>query len=128
MPITRQGGVHSRATLVDMITAERARRLGAGFEYDFGDARGVHVIGTTEQDRVGWDDVSLLAGSMIRTGNPDGEIVIVTNTGPAVITAAEWDHILLASAAFRQPIWAASFALQAMDPIPQDVTNDAYWP
>ena len=118
----------ARAELVRAVLAERERRLASGFEYDFGGARGIHRIGTTEPDRIGWDDVSDLASAMIDTGNPNGEIAIVTDTGPTVVTATEWKHVLLAAASFRQPIWAASFALQAMDPIPLDITADAYWP
>jgi hypothetical protein len=28
---------------------------------------------------------------------------------------------------FRQPIWAASFALETMNPIPSDYANNSYW-
>lgn len=118
----------SRNELIALVIRERAKRLAAGFDYDFGDERGVHRIGTTEDDRKGWDEVSDLASTLIDIGNPDGEIQIVTDTGPATVTAAEWKQILLAASQFRQPIWAASFVLQAMDPIPQDVTANTYWP
>ena len=56
-------------------------------------------------------------------------IAVVTDTGPIQVTPAEWQQVLLAAAAFGQPLWADSFALQAMNPIPTDhATNDAYWP
>lgn len=114
-------------TSVD-VQAERARRLGLGFDYDFGDARGVHRIGTTPADMEGWDEVSKLAAALIATGNGSTQIAIVTDTGPANVTALEWQGVLVAAAQFRQPIWAGSFALQAMTPIPADfATNDQYW-
>jgi hypothetical protein len=36
-------------------------------------------------------------------------------------------QVLVAAAQFRQPLWAASFVLQAMSPIPADYANDKYW-
>lgn len=114
-------------TLAD-VERERERRLAAGFSYDFGDARGVHVIGTSEADMIGWSDVTTYAGALMALEDTTTVIDIITNTGPAQVTASEWQQILLAAAAFRQPIWAASFMLQAMDPLPADVADDVYWP
>ena len=111
---------------IHQVYAERDRRLAAGFAFDFGDARGVHHIGTSLADMRGWDEVSKLADVLRRSGG--GTITIATDTGVAEVTPAEWDAILLASAAMRQPIWQASFALAAMDPIPADFAEDGYWP
>lgn len=112
-----------------MVWTERDRRLAAGFDYNFNDARGVHRIGTTTADLIGWDEVTKFSQALISTGNSSGTITILTDTGPAVVTALEWQQIMLAAAAFRQPIWGASFAIAAMDPIPADyATNEAYWP
>ena len=112
----------------DQIIAGRGRRLSLGFDYDFGDARGVHHIGTTPDDMVGWDEVTKVANAMLATSTP-GTITIVTNTGPTEVTPLEWQAVLVAAGAARQPIWQASFVLQAMDPIPADyATNPAYWP
>ena len=113
---------------VDDVVAERERRLAAGFDFDFGAPRGEHRIGTTAQDMVGWRDVTDLANALITSGQPDTANQIVTDTGPVTVTAAEWTTVLLAAAAFRQPIWGASFLLQAMDPIPDEFADDAYWP
>lgn len=117
----------ARRTQIAAVTAERERRLGAGFAYDFGDARGLHRIATSEQDMRGWDEVTKVANAMLALGDTTSTIGIVTETGPAQVTAIEWQHILVAAASFRQPIWTASFALQAMDPIPADVTDDQCW-
>jgi hypothetical protein len=113
-------------TIADVIP-ERQRRLAAGFDYDFADARGVHTIGTTDADMSGWDEVSKAASALVALGLPDRAISIVTDTGPCVVTAIEWQSVLVAAMQFRQPIFAASFALQASDPIPQDYTDDVNW-
>ena len=113
---------------IEEVAAERRRRLALGFDYDFGDARGVHHIGTTAADMVGWDEVTKASQAMIALGAGSSAINIVTETGPATVTAIEWQSILLAASAARQPLWAASFALQAMDPIPADYADDVYWP
>lgn len=118
----------ARAASIAAIVAERERRLAVGFDYDFGDARGVHRIATTEQDMRGWDEVTKVTNAMLALGDQTSTIGIVTGTGPTEVTALDWQHVLVAAGAFRQPIWAASFALQAMDPIPADVTGNQYWP
>jgi hypothetical protein len=113
--------------LLAAIERERTRRLSAGFDFDFGDARGVHRIGTTAADERGWDKVTKLAAAYLAIGNPEAPIVIVTETGSVVITAIEWQSILVAAGAFQQPIYMSSFALGAMNPMPQDVENPAHW-
>lgn len=110
------------------VVAERERRLAAGFDYDFGDARGTHRFGTTRQDMVGWDEVTQAAEALRATSQGAAAIDIVTETGPVSLTADEWPAVLVAAAAFRQPIWQASFAIGAMDPIPADYDADSRWP
>lgn len=119
--------VVTRQVSVDMIIAERARRLALGFDYDFEDVRGVHRIGTTKADLDGWNEVSSYAGALIASGDTSTTIGIVTDTGPCAVTAPEWRAIEIAAAVFRQPIWAKSFVLMASNPIPADYTNDQHW-
>lgn len=107
------------------IASERARRLALGFQYDFGDARGVHRIGTTPADMIGWGEVSTFAGALLDSGDTTTTIAIVTDTGPCLVTAAEWRAVEIAAAAFRQPIWASSFVL--MQSRPEDYASDAHW-
>ena len=109
------------------VVVERERRLALGFTYDFGNGRGAHVIGTTEQDMRGWDEVTKATQAAIALGQSSMSLTIETNTGSVNITALEWQQILLAATAFRQPIWLKSFALQAMDSIPADYTDDSWW-
>jgi len=117
-----------RSVSVAQVIAERERRLALGFDYNFGDSRGTHRIGTTKRDLEGWDEVSKYAGALIDAGQTSTQIHIATDTGPCVVTPAEWRVIEIASAQYRQPLWAKSFALMALAPnIPADYTNDSYW-
>lgn len=113
---------------VDDVLAERARRLSAGFNFDFGDGRGVHRIGTTDADQIGWDEVTKYSQALVAAGQGEQQIGIVSDTGPTMVTAVEWQSILIAAGEFRQPIWTASFILQAMNPIPPDFADDGFWP
>lgn len=115
------------AATVDDIVMERKRRLALGFAYDFGDARGVHHIGTTLADMEGWRDVIDYANALVDLGDVTTQIAIVTDTGPAAVTAPEWQAVMLQAAQVRQLLWAKSFALQAMNPIPTNYADDSYW-
>jgi hypothetical protein len=110
------------------VISERKRRLALGFDFNFQDARGIHHIGTTDQDMEGWDEVTKLAQVALNVGQSNYVINIKTNTGAVAVTAAEWQQILLAAGTFRQPIFAASFAIQSMSPIPADFAANSRWP
>ncbi|MFG1399817.1 hypothetical protein [Roseixanthobacter pseudopolyaromaticivorans] len=113
--------------LVEDVIAERDRRLSLGFDYDFGDARGEHHFGTTAEDMKGWNVVTQLAQALVSTGDASGTIHILTATGEADVTGIEWMSVLRAAGEFQQPIWQASFVLQATSPIPDDYADDIHW-
>ena len=117
----------TRRVPAHLVVSERERRLALGFDYDFKDSRGVHRIGTTAADMIGWDEVTKSTQALLLLGLESQPMTIVTNTGAVTITALEWQRILIAATTFRQPIWAKSFELQAMNPIPADFASDAYW-
>lgn len=124
--------VHTLAELpdptVDDVVAERERRLAAGFDYDFGDERGVHHIGTRPDDMRKWmDEVTPISQALINAGQTTAVIGISTDTGPVEVEAMEWQLILIAAGQWRQPIYQRSFVIQAMDPIPYDFAGDGYW-
>lgn len=75
-----------------------------------------------------WDEVSTFASALVALGDISTLITAVTATSPGQITCLERQQILVAAAQFRQPIWAASFILQAMTPILAEFTDDANWP
>lgn len=119
--------------LCALADAERDARLAAGFDYDFGDARGVHRFGTTKADRRGWNKVKAIADAALQAGLPTTEIGIRTDTGNAVIQAQEWPAIQLAAAQALQPVWQASWAIKdAIDAgtvtTPGQVTGHRAWP
>ena len=126
-PVLDRDPAVARPAALVCVQTECKRRLATGFDYDFGDARGIHRIGTTERDMAGWDEVTMLAQALINAADTSTTIKIATDTGICDVTAPEWNTILLAAGAFRQPIWQASFVLQAMDPVPADYANDARW-
>ncbi len=110
------------------VEAERDRRLAScDFTYDFGDARGVHTIGTDEKDMDAWmKEVMPIAQARLALSDAT-PIDIVTNTGPVSVTPTEWMDIVNTGGAGRQAIWAYYFALINTDPIPADYTDDQYW-
>lgn len=118
----------SPSPVQDAVESERDRRLAlASFTYDFGDDRGVHVIGTDEKDMKAWmDEVVPIAQARLALGDA-APINIVTNTGPVSVTPTEWMDIVNTGGAGRQAIWQYYFALIAMDPIPADYQDDQYW-
>lgn len=116
---------------VEDVIAERKLRLDSGFSYAFGvdDPRGTHDIGTSDEDMKGWDEVTKIANALIMSGQPDTKIGIFTDTGPVQVTAAEWQKILIRAGEVRQPIFAASFALQSLWPnIPANFRDAEFWP
>lgn len=125
--VLRFYGLPGPLVTLDDVVAERTRRLALGFEYDFEDGRGVHHIGTTAADMAGWDEVSQASLAAIALGTPAAEIQIVTDTGQVTVTALEWQEIVSAATGVRQTIWHASFALQALDPVPADFADDSRW-
>ena len=116
-----------KAVTQDDVAAERDRRLALGINYDFGDARGVHRIGTTPADLAGWSEVTQYANALIDSGDTTTTIAIVTDTAPCLVTAPEWQAVMLSAAEFRQPLWAASFVLQIQSPIPASYKDDQHW-
>lgn len=106
---------------------ERTRRLEAGFDYNFDDARGVHRLNTTKADMEGWDEVTKLSTAALLSNKPTTTIALKTATGIVDVTAAEWQAILMVAGGVRQKIYQAYFALKEMDPIPSDFADDVYW-
>lgn len=115
------------APTADQVWIEKDRRWALGFDYDFEDSRGVHHIATTPKDLDDWAKVSAAATAVIALGQPEATITIYTETGPATVTALEWQSVLVAAAAFFQAAIDAAAALVAMDPIPADYADDIWW-
>ncbi len=113
----------------EMLTAELNRRLAAGFDYDFADQRGVHHFGTTDADmKRRMQEVTHL----LKRQWPWASQAVRSASRPTRTNLRhrfEWWHVLDAAAEWRQPLYAAYFALKALPEIPADyAANPAYWP
>lgn len=95
-----------------MVEVERDRRLSVGFDFDFGDTRGVHRFGTTGSDRFGWAEVEGLAAAALDIGQASLPIAVRTDTGDLTIAAHEWPAVRLAGALALQPVWQASWTIK----------------
>jgi len=125
--VLRAYGLRGPSPSVQDVIAERNRRMEAGFDYNFGDSRGVHHIATSDADMRGWSEVTDWMNAHIALNDQSATISILTATGQVAVTPLDWAKILQAAGAFRQPLWAASFVLEAMSPIPADYFADKYW-
>lgn len=104
------------------VNIERQRRIEAGTiingVYVTGrdeDARSLTNLALAAQLRIGMGDTSTL------TIYRDGENIDHDLTPPQML--ALWQQ----SAEYVSALYAASWAIKAMDPLPEDVTDDALW-
>lgn len=105
------------------INAERSRRILAGKVID-----GVHVTGSDEDAR---NLMSLALGAQMRLAAGDTEAVTTFRDGDNVdheLTPAQLLSLWQQSAAYVSALYAASWALKAMEPVPAEYENDSYWP
>lgn len=107
----------------DAVNAERTRRITAGKVID-----GVHVTGTDEDAR---NLTSLAMGAQLRLGMGDMTTLTTYRDGDNVdhqLTPSQIVAIWQASAGYVSALYAASWSLKAMTPIPADFADDGYWP
>ncbi len=110
------------ARLREGVNDERTRRIVAGKTIN-----GVRVTGRDEDAR-NLTNLALAAQMRIASGDTtttiyrDGDNVDHDLTPPQMLTL--WQQ----SAAYVSDLYAASWALKAMDPLPTDVSDDQYWP
>ena len=111
------------ATTTDDVNRERQRRVIAGKIID-----GVYVTGRDEDAR-NLTNLALAAQLRISQGDTttlttfrDGDNVDHDLTPPQVLSL--WQQ----SAAYVSDLYTASWAIKAMDPLPEDVTADELWP
>lgn len=105
------------------VNLERQRRIAVGKVID-----GVHVTGSDEDAR---NLMSLALGAQMRLAAGDTETVTTFRDGGNFdhdLTPAQLLSLWQQSAAYVSDLYAASWALKAMEPIPADYANDSYWP
>lgn len=113
----------AREAIHAAVNAERQRRILAGTVID-----GVHVTGRDE-DALNLTNLALVAQLRIAGGDMttptvyrDGNNVDHELTPPQML--ALWQ----ASAGYVSALYAASWAIKAMEPMPEDVADDGLWP
>jgi hypothetical protein len=104
------------------VNAERYRRIVVGKIID-----GVHVTGTEEDAR---NLTSLALVAQLRLAANDTETLTTFRDGGNVdhqLTPSQVLSLWQQSAAYVSALYAASWALKAMEPIPADYAADTYW-
>lgn len=109
--------------LRDRINAERQRRILAGTVID-----GVHVTGRDEDAR---NLTNLALAAQLRIAGGDTTTLTVYRDGQNIdheLTPPQMLALWQQSAAYVSALYAASWAIKAMEPLPADVTDDGLWP
>lgn len=118
-----QKAAESSAALKAGINAERQRRIEAGKVID-----GVHVTGRDEDAR---NLMSLALAAQLRLASGDTETTTTFRDGENVeheLTPVQLLSLWQQSAEYVSALYAASWALKAMEPIPAGYESDGYWP
>lgn len=112
-----------QAGLSAAVNAERTRRVTAGKAIN-----GIHVTGSDDDAR---NLTSLALASQLRLASGDVETTTTFRDGGNVdheLTPAQLLYLWQQSAEYVSALYAASWALKAMEPIPDDYASDGYWP
>jgi len=118
----RQGVLHAR------VNAERERRIGMGHLVDVTGYGGVPVQGRSQ------DQINLLA--LKDTARDLSEAGVTSAVIPFrdgdntdhMLTPAQMIEVANKGKSAASAIYQAAWAIKAMDPLPEDVTDDALWP
>jgi hypothetical protein len=118
-----QKAAEAAAALTASINAERQMRILSGKVID-----GVHVTGSDEDAR---NLTSLALGAQLRLAAGDNETLTTFRDGENTdheLTPAQLLSLWQQSAEYVSDLYAASWALKAMEPIPADFAEDKWWP
>ncbi|WJR66931.1 DUF4376 domain-containing protein [Neorhizobium sp. CSC1952] len=113
----------ARQTLCDAINAERTRRIVAGRVID-----GIRVTGRDEDAR---NLTNLALAAQLRLAAQDTETLTTFRDGDNVdheLTPPQIMSLWQQSSEYVSALYAASWALKALDPIPADFADNSYWP
>ncbi|MEQ1407789.1 DUF4376 domain-containing protein [Neorhizobium sp. Rsf11] len=113
----------ARQALGDAINAERTRRIIAGKIIN-----GIHVTGRDEDAR---NLTNLALGAQVRIAGGDTTTLTTFRDGDNIdhdLTPQEIMSLWQQSSEYVSALYAASWALKALDPIPADFADDGYWP
>ena len=105
------------------VNAERGRRILTGKVID-----GVHVTGSDEDAR---NLMSLALGAQMRLAAGDNATLTTFRDGENVdhqLTPAQLLSLWQQSAEYVSALYAASWALKELEPIPANYSDDSHWP
>lgn len=105
------------------VNRERNRRIVAGTVID-----GVHVTGRDEDAR---NLTNLALAAQLRIASGDTTTLTVYRDGQNIdheLTPPQMLALWQQSAAYVSALYAASWAIKAMEPLPENVADDALWP
>ncbi len=111
------------AATSENVNRERSRRIAVGKVID-----GVHVTGSDEDAR-NLANLGQIAKMMLDDG--DTQTVTIYRDAANIdhaLTPAEMVNLWRSSVSYVSALYAASWALKALDPIPADFAADDYWP
>lgn len=115
--------IEAHRAMSDAVNAERDRREIAGKVID-----GVHVTGS-DKDARNLANLAMDAQMRIAEGD-EGSITIYRdgNNVDHALTPSQLVSLWRASKDYISALYAASWALKALDPIPADYADDIHWP
>lgn len=107
----------------EAINAERARRIEAGKIID-----GIYVTGRDEDAR---NLTNLALAAQVRIAAGDMTTLTTLRDGNNInhdLTPPQMLSLWQKSAEYVSALYEASWIIKAMDPMPEDITDDALWP
>ncbi|WP_457299179.1 DUF4376 domain-containing protein [Phyllobacterium sp. P5_D12] len=107
----------------EAVNVERRRRIEAGKIID-----GMKITGREEDAR---NLQALFSVAQLRMASGDTSTTTLFRDGDNAdhdLTSAQIINLFLQSSAFVSDVYAASWALKALDPIPADFADDTNWP
>jgi hypothetical protein len=121
--VLRPYGLRGPAISSEDVNAERDRRIVAG--------KTINGIAVTRRDEVARNLSTVSIGAQLRVGTGDTTTTTTFRDGNNVdhdLTPPEMLALWQASAAYVSALYAASWVIKAMEPIPADYDADARWP
>jgi hypothetical protein len=113
----------NKPTTADDVNQERTRRIVAGKTID-----GIHVTGRDEDAR---NLTNLALAAQLRVASGDTATLTTFRDGDNVdhqLTPPQMLAVWQAASSYVSDLYSASWAIKAMDPLPEDVTSDHLWP
>lgn len=121
--VLRPYGLRGPVSGPEDVNRERQRRIVAGKVIG-----GVHVTGRDEDAR---NLTNLALAAQLRMASGDTTTTTVFRDGQNIdheLTPPQMLALWQQSAAYVSALYAASWAIKAMEPLPADVTDDDLWP